>query len=155
MTRASHRSFSWRILFLLSRLILGGVFIYASIDKIIYPAQFAEAIYNYKILPTELVNAAALTLPWVELVAGLLLIVWPRLAFPSTLILTALTLIFIAAIGFNLARGLDFHCGCFSTSPDAKATGLETLIRDLLLLAPVFICLKASFSELLERRASA
>ncbi len=155
MTRDSNKVFTWQNFFLLSRLIVGGIFVYASIHKIIHPALFAEIIYNYKILPTQLVNVAALTLPWVELVSGVLLIVWRPLAFPSTLILTALTLIFMSAIGFNLARGLDFQCGCFSDSPDAQAAGFETLIRDIALLAPVLICLKVSFTELLKGRAAA
>src|SRR3989339_2042083 len=83
-----------RWLYLLCRLTLGGVFVYASLDKIANPAAFAELTWNYKILPTELVNLAALILPWVELTAGLLLISG-RFAFPSSMILTGLTLIFI------------------------------------------------------------
>ena len=64
-------------------------------------------MFNYKILPTELVNLAALALPWVELLAGSLLIAG-RLTFPTAFILTGLVLVFIAAIGYNLARGPGF-----------------------------------------------
>ncbi len=34
-----------------TRLVIAGVFIYASIDKIIHPDLFAEAVYNYQVLP--------------------------------------------------------------------------------------------------------
>ena len=38
-------------LVILCRLVLGGVFIYASLDKIAHPAEFAKAIGNYHVLP--------------------------------------------------------------------------------------------------------
>jgi len=45
-----------RTLFLLSRLFLGGIFVYASYDKLLHPVPFAEIVYNYQILPDPLVN---------------------------------------------------------------------------------------------------
>ena len=56
------------------RLILGGVFALASLDKIIFPLAFAKSISNYQILPEQFVNLVAVTLPWVELILGALLI---------------------------------------------------------------------------------
>ena len=63
-----------RVIILAARLILGGVFVFASIDKILHPAAFAEAVYNYQILPDNLINLTAIVLPWLELVLGSLLI---------------------------------------------------------------------------------
>ena len=54
---------------ILCRIVLGGVFIYASIDKIMHPEEFAKAIGNYHVLPFGLENLLALTLPWLELIA--------------------------------------------------------------------------------------
>ena len=59
---------------LLSRIILGGVFIYASLDKIANPAEFAKAVGNYHVLPFGVENLLALVLPWMELLVGLALI---------------------------------------------------------------------------------
>ena len=56
------------------RLILGGTFVYASIAKVLYPAGFAEAVTNYQLAPIIFSNFIAITLPWVELIAGLLLL---------------------------------------------------------------------------------
>ena len=56
------------ILPLLVRLFVGGVFIYASIDKIMHPHGFAELVNNYHILPPYLVNLMAIFLPWLEMV---------------------------------------------------------------------------------------
>ncbi|MFB3903160.1 MAG: MauE/DoxX family redox-associated membrane protein [Acidobacteriota bacterium] len=121
---------------IVSRLILGGVFIYASVDKIAHPDQFAEIVYNYKLMPGMTVNIMAIVLPWVEMVAGLFLVlgVWVK---DSAAILGALLLVFIGAIGVNLARGLDFDCGCFSTAASHKSASIMLIVRDLVLLLPV------------------
>ena len=128
------------ILFIAARLFTGGLFIYASLDKIINAQAFAEIIYYYQILPTQVVNVIALALPWLELATGLLLL-FGRLVVPSSFILTALLIIFTSAIGFNLARGLDFQCGCFAISDQAHNENLMTLIRDILFLVPALFCL--------------
>ncbi len=59
---------------LVLRIILGGIFVYASTDKILHPAAFAEMIYNYQIVPDFLINLSALVLPWLELFIGVCLI---------------------------------------------------------------------------------
>lgn len=136
----------WKWLFLASRIIVGGVFIYASLDKILHPVQFAGIVFNYKILPDELVGLAAICLPWVELSAGLILISG-RLTFASSSILTVLIVIFAAAISFNLARGLDFQCGCFTVSESSPGGNQLTLLRDFVLLIPAILCLVLSFKQ--------
>ena len=47
-----------------------------------------------------------------------------------------LLIVFMASLIFNLARGLDVNCGCFSTGGDAPSmsTGWY-LLRDVLFLA--------------------
>jgi uncharacterized membrane protein YphA (DoxX/SURF4 family) len=105
------------IMVIIVRLILGAVFIYASIDKIAHPAAFAKAIYNYQILPIFLINLTAIILPWLELILGLFLVIG-LFREGSVCIVTGLLVIFFGAMVFNLARGLDTHCGCFSTNTD-------------------------------------
>ena len=118
------------------RIVLGCVFIYASLDKINHPDLFAEAVYNYQLLPEITVNLVALSLPWLELLSGSLLVlgVWME---GSILILSGLMVVFIAALGINLARGLDVHCGCFITQSSDPITIL-TLFRDSLFLLLAF-----------------
>lgn len=114
------------------RLLLGCIFVAASIDKVIHPEAFARAVYNYRLLPDVAVNVAALWLPWLELMGGVLLVVgvWLR---GSILVLTGLLVVFLGALGFNLGRGLDVACGCFSTRSNDPVTVL-TLLRDSLFL---------------------
>ena len=106
--------------YLAARLILGGVFIYASIDKIIHPAAFAEAVYNYQILPDTLITLTAMILPWLELILGIFLVL--GLWLPGAALLINLLLVtFFGSLVFNLSRGLDIHCGCFSTSQQSPS----------------------------------
>lgn len=120
--------------FFFARIVMGAVFLYASYDKILHPQAFAEAVYNYQILPDAAVNAAALALPFIEMLAGLCLIagVW----LPGSATLAALLMaVFTAALIFNQLRGLDVHCGCFSTQTTRGPANLWTVIRDLFFLA--------------------
>ena len=120
-----------RYAFLLSRLFLGGIFVYASYDKILHPVPFAEVVYNYQLLPDVLVNLASLFLPWLELLVGLSLILGVWLP-GAVLICNGLLLIFFTTLLFNMARGLDIDCGCFTTSigPSSGGHMLWYLFRD-------------------------
>jgi uncharacterized membrane protein YphA (DoxX/SURF4 family) len=127
-------------LFLAGRLLLGAIFIYASLDKIFKPALFAEAVYNYQVLPDNLVNVTALVLPWLELLLGLMLMAgfWlPGAVFLSTLLLLA----FSGTLIFNLVRGLNVSCGCFTTEPSTDLITWWTVMRDAAFLVPAFYLL--------------
>ena len=98
----------WRIL----DLVVGGLFVYAGVLKILDPTQFAIDIDNYKIVPWFVSVRLAFYLPWLEILCGLALIT--RWLYRGGLsILTALTSIFILASVIAKARGLDITCGCF------------------------------------------
>ena len=121
---------------LAARIILGAVFIYASIDKIRYPEPFAQNIEAYEILPTAAVNIAAIWLPWLELCCGSLLIlgIWVR---SNAAILSALLFIFIVALVSAILRGLDISCGCFEAGDSETMVGWNRVLEDtgLLLLS--------------------
>ena len=59
----------------LSAYYLGLTFISASLDKIIDPFDFSQAILNYKIMPYWTINLTAMILPWLEFICGLLLFI--------------------------------------------------------------------------------
>lgn len=114
------------------RFVLGFIFVYAAIEKIAQPEEFAKAIMNYRILPIPSVNIAALVLPWVELLTGLALIgrVYVR---SSSLLIIGMLVVFCIAIAAALIRGLDISCGCFGTAVASKV-GWSRLIEDLAML---------------------
>ncbi len=110
------------------QIFLGLLFVVAAVPKIADPPSFAHMIYNYRIVPAKLINLMALTMPWVELLAGLALIlgVWRRAAL---LLVAAMLVVFVTAIGINLARGNAIDCGCFSVADAGKS--YEQRIADM------------------------
>jgi len=101
------------------QLALGAIFVIAAIPKIADPPSFAHMIYNYRLVPGSLINLSALVMPWVELLAGLALIlgVWKAAARTVIGILLA---VFIIASSINLARDNAIDCGCFNVADRGK-----------------------------------
>ncbi len=123
------------------RILLGLTFIYASIHKIMDPKTFADAVYNYQILPDYLINLTALALPVIEIIAGLCLVFnfWTPGAVS---IINGMLIVFIAATAFNLSRGLNIHCGCFQSGVGeaGKWEMIWTIVLDTaMLIAGVFV----------------
>ncbi|MCK4857957.1 MAG: DoxX family membrane protein [candidate division Zixibacteria bacterium] len=129
------------------RLILGVTFIWASLEKIAYPDQFARIIYYYRIVPGEFINLTAIFLPWLELTTGVMLIVgfWEKSA---TALIAGMLAVFATALAIALTRGIDIECGCFSTTSKARSPVISLLIRDVLLLIACFIVIRAKASWL-------
>ena len=124
------------ILYHFCRLLLGGLFIYAGVVKALDPAGFAGEVANYQILPYRLNFLVASTLPFIELLAGLLLVI-NRKVRPATLVIGGLNLVFMVALSSLLIRGLDIDCGCFR--PGVHTSSQAALWRDagLMVLASV------------------
>jgi putative oxidoreductase len=113
------------------RWYLAWVFIYACWHKIAFPAQFALDVATYDILPLFLVNPMAIVLPYVELAAGILLVLGWRTR-GAALMVTGMMVMFVVAIAIALARGLDMSCGCFaSQSLEEDPISRFTVLRDL------------------------
>jgi len=131
-----NKSLTERILEILIRLGIGGMFIFASVFKIADPKGFAVLIAQYQFLPHNLVNLWALILPQVEFWFGLALIVTPFVK-ECVLVILALFASFIIALVWALALDLGITCGCFQIDgAQSKAEAWTALIRDLILLGP-------------------
>lgn len=131
MRRGLWRDALGRWLALGFRIYLGGVFVYASVYKIGYAAEFAETIASYQIVPALAVNAVALALPWLELICGALLVAGVRVRTVSA-ILAGLLVVFCLAVIVNLLRETPIDCGCFH-SLEERMTWM-TVVRDLVWL---------------------
>jgi putative oxidoreductase len=102
------KSFVWRIV----DLIIGAIFIYAGVLKVLDPVQLAHDIDHYKILPWTIGVGLAFYLPWLEIFSGLALI-FHLFYRGEWSILTALVVVFLVATIAAKVRGLDITCGCF------------------------------------------
>ncbi len=123
-----------KIILLLLRLALGGVFIYAGAVKIVDAPNFARDIQHYQLTPWFISAHAAVYLPWLEVFAGLAIII-RKLPLGAALVLVILNVVFLAAITSAWARGLDISCGCFGKEEQNIQTHFPQLIaRDLALL---------------------
>ena len=140
------------------RWYLGVLFTGACIHKIAHPASFALDIATYDILPLVAVNLVAIALPWIELVAGVMLIVGWRVR-PASLLVSGMMVVFLAALLIALARGLDMSCGCFaSQGAEEDPISRLTVLRDLAWLAMalfVLVCDRgwAGLDRWIERRS--
>lgn len=122
-----------KVIYHLSRLLLAGVFIYAGVIKADDPVVFAGQVANYQILPYAWNYLVAATLPYLELLCGILLLLNRRVR-PALLVLFVLNLIFMAALVSLIVRGIDIDCGCFNPDAESKTSPAMALLRDAGLL---------------------
>ncbi|MGD9241111.1 MAG: MauE/DoxX family redox-associated membrane protein [Desulfobacterales bacterium] len=120
---------------LAARWILGLIFIYASLHKILALADFAKIVYAYGLFPEILINLIAIIIPFLELVTGFALIIgfYPRSA---AITINGLLVAFIVVLTINLVRGHEFDCGCFSVGQSGYPSSSEvTIAWDIFYLA--------------------
>ena len=114
-----------------ARWYLGVLFVGAAWHKIAVPHAFAVDVATYDILPLGVVNLVAVILPWIEAMAGLMLLAGLR-ARTAALLVTGMMLVFIGALVIALARGLDMSCGCFASQGAGEdPISWLTVLRDL------------------------
>jgi uncharacterized membrane protein YphA (DoxX/SURF4 family) len=117
-----------KTLLLVFRLVLGGLFVYAGVVKVLDPLDFAQNIRNYRLVGQSLSFIAAVVLPWLEILAGAALAagIWKR---ASALIISGLLVFFILLTLVTIARGLDVACGCFGAL--SRKSGFGVILEDL------------------------
>lgn len=120
------------ILALILRVALGVIFVYAAWVKLREPwAMFAISIASYQVLPVWAVELTARSLPYFELLLGVVLITG-LLRRPAMLCASLLLLVFFSMMVRALVKGMEIDCGCFG--PGERLSWV-TLLRDGALLA--------------------
>jgi uncharacterized membrane protein YphA (DoxX/SURF4 family) len=105
-------------IYLILRIGFGVILIWASVDKILHPVDFASSVTNYRVLGDGLSRWVAVWIPYLEALTGLLLIlgIWSDATVMINGILMAVFLILVIQA---YIRGLDINCGCFAVKGEA------------------------------------
>lgn len=145
----------------IGRLVLGGIFVYAGISKIFFPntllwpmfvlrfsistnlSAFAQQVASYKLLSPEGVDFVAHTLPFTEIVLGLLLLIGRGLRIWASLI-TLIMLGFLTVVTRAYLLHMNINCGCFATPEPLTSM---TVIRDSLFAALALLMTVFAFIE--------
>jgi uncharacterized membrane protein YphA (DoxX/SURF4 family) len=130
MDSYKNRLLRWALLVV--RIVLGAVFVYGGYVKLRAPwALYGMAIDSYHLVPLRFIEPLARTVPWFEVVVGLLLIFgcFLRISAPAV---SLTLLIFFCAMLHAFVNHQQIDCGCFGPGdPISKLT----LLRDGSLLA--------------------
>ena len=150
-----------RAVILIARLALGGIFVYAGISKIFFPnthlwpmfvlkfsistnlATFAQQVESYKLLSPSGVDFVAHTLPFTEIVLGLMLLIGWGLRIWASLV-TLIMLGFLTVVTRAYLLHMNINCGCFATP---EPLTIMTVIRDSLFVGLALLMTVFAFIE--------
>jgi len=118
------------------RICIGLLFVWAGLVKLTNTEGFAEIISAYDLVPESLLVLVAISLPALELIAGLGLIFDVRCSLG---IILGLLVMFVFVLWFGILKDLDIDCGCFSPA-DLREHGTlrSALYQDLGMISVVF-----------------
>lgn len=104
-----------RLFWLAARCLVGVIFAYAGLSKLLEPVQnFEAAILEYQVLPYDWARPIAYGMPWLELIFGTFLILGflPRVS-ALALSLFSLSFVLLIAVSFIKTGVFPENCGCF------------------------------------------
>ncbi|GGL54886.1 hypothetical protein GCM10011575_11560 [Microlunatus endophyticus] len=140
-SRPASRGVNWAVVLPWARTVvrvgLGVVWVVAGAVKVTDPTQSVAAVRAYQLLPQSLSYLVGWTLPYLEILLGLVLISGLFTRWAAALS-GLLQLAFVIGLLQAWARGFSIDCGCFSAggqvAPGAT-TYVPDLIRDIVFLA--------------------
>jgi peroxiredoxin len=131
-------------LLLAARLILAAVFLVSGISKL-FDLSGAQAAMRSFGVPESMTRSGGILLPIVEIVIAILLIPVATAKWGALLALVLLV-VFIAGVGYNLARGRKFDCHCFGQLTKSEI-GTSTLVRNVILAVLAAIIVIPGFAN--------
>jgi len=150
-----------RAVLLLGRVILGAIFVYAGFSKILQPnkfywpfpmlkfsvlanlSNFGYQVASYKMLSPAGVTFVSHSLPFVEILLGLLLLIGWRLRIWTALV-SLLLLVFLAAVTRAYILHMDINCGCFATP---EPVSLKKILEDTAMTGFAILTTVFAFQE--------
>lgn len=132
-----------------ARLVLGVVWVWASLAKLRAPLDFVRTVRAYDATPELVSKGISYGLPVLEIAIGALLIVGVavRLASAASVFLLV---VFLIGLIQAAARGLQLDCGCFGGGGSTSGSTSYTLdiLRDVGLLVLATFLVVWSFTRL-------
>lgn len=142
---------------LVARLVLGVVWIWASLAKIAHPLQFVQTVRAYDMTWEWLSKAIGYGLPVLLLCLGVVLIAGIQVRIAAA-VSGVLCLVFLIGLSQAAARGLSVACGCFTAGKITQSGASHALpilmVIGLLILSAylvVFHMTRFSVEEYLAR----
>ena len=130
---------------LAASLVLACIFIGTGGSKLLAIDEFVGVVANYRLLPQSLARPFALSLPFIEIAAGVGILLTP-IRVIAALIVALLLLAFSTAIAVNLIRGRTFiDCGCFRIR-SRRPISWGLVIRNIVMLG--FVLLAAAWQPI-------
>jgi uncharacterized membrane protein YphA (DoxX/SURF4 family) len=138
-----------RVIIWLGRFVLGGIFLYAGYSKIFFPnrffwplamlkfsvaanlSNFGFQVQSYKMLSPARVSFVAHTLPFAEILLGLLLLIGWRLKIWGALA-SLLLLGFVSVVTRAYLLHMDINCGCFAAP---EPVSIKKILEDTAMAA--------------------
>jgi uncharacterized membrane protein YphA (DoxX/SURF4 family) len=145
----------------LGRLLIGGIFVYAGYAKLVYPnhnlwpwfmlkfsvsanlSTFAFQVESYKVVGADGASLVAYTLPFVEIVLGLLLLIGWQFRIWATLA-SAILFGFLCLVTRAYLLHMDINCGCFGTP---EPLTIMTVLRDSALVVLAVLMTVFAYQE--------
>jgi uncharacterized membrane protein YphA (DoxX/SURF4 family) len=150
-----------RLIMWLGRLLLGGIFIYAGYSKIFFPnrflwplemlkfsvaanlSNFSFQVDSYKMLSPAGVRFVAHSLPFAEILLGLLLLIGWRLKIWGAIV-SLLLLGFVTVVTRAYLLHMDINCGCFAAP---EPVSLKKILEDSAMAALAIAMTVFAFCE--------
>tara|TARA_B100000900_G_scaffold279029_1_gene238640 strand:+ start:1351 stop:1782 length:432 start_codon:yes stop_codon:yes gene_type:complete len=115
-------------------IIVGAVFLWSGIAKLLDPSAFLSAILTYEVFSYKVSVIASLGVPYLELCVGACL-VFRVIIVGARLLAVVLLVLFIILLSQAAMRGLDVDCGCFGSSTKSSESGFFwPIARDVIML---------------------
>jgi hypothetical protein len=134
----------------ITRMILGGIFVVAGFAKLLDGANFLTTVQRLGFVPVGLILPSTTLIVQSEIWLGLALFVGFRTRMVAAL-LSGLISVFVLVIVVALLRGTVVECGCFGYL-DSEKIGIGVIIRDMLLLGScIWISLRNEESDSVHR----
>lgn len=124
---------------LLLRVGLGLFFLVVGLIKVRDLNAFTEDVFNYQILFPPYDGYAAYLVAWLEVIAGLVVIIGLRGLLGGLTLIAGMFTTFIIALSIAAAKGLNINCGCFGSSDEPTNFPLHIGMNAALLLLTLFL----------------